>query len=745
MKLNQNARLSMLRKIGSLLLTGSMLISSFAVLSSCKDSSTDSPPADTTTAIDPSSEDYVAPIEHFVAYDDGIYSLISPNGNLQINLYTAGSMIYGVTGLNDKGETVEWVRPSSMGVQLDNANYYLSGYTVIDATFNHINRSFPLMGNQSTVKDHCFEAVLTLQRPDGYTYYLDARAYNNGVAFRYRMPAEEGVSSRILTAEYTTYNLRTDVTQSWYGEDNQDYEPVIEMHSPADKSGHIICAPLTAVVGNRRGYISIMEGALTDSYSGVNLIAKGDYSYGTTLYTRQTTGTRGDMISGWRLINVADDLNGLVNNYNIYSVNEPADEALYADTSWIEPGRSAWSWNVDYQGPKYEQMLEYTRMAAELGYEYNIIDEGWYSWSDYENKLADIGALGDELGVKQILWLGVTRGTDRADAVPNEARVDAIFELMERTHLDGIKMDFWWSEVNTYSTELQKYTLTSAAEHKFVVNYHGCNKNTGLNVTFPNEVTREAVRGQENVGNSNNTNYETQASWLNAQLYTRFLAGHADWTPASHTAMQIASIICIDSPFMTISSDPKLVLQSPAVEFIKSIPSVWDKTVVLSDSVLGSYSVYAKQKDGVWFVGGISSLNVSKAKVDLSEFITDGGTYTAEIWTGGKDNLTSKTITVTKNDIIEIGALQSSEGFAIRLSKLNLSQYGGKINGAITVTASDGATVKYTTDGSDPRTSDTAVEAKGSITLNESCRLKVAITDGDGKGTMMSYRFNKMD
>jgi hypothetical protein len=64
--------------------------------------------------------------------------------------------------------------------------------------------------------------------------------------------------------------------------------------------------------------------------------------------------------------------------------------------------------------------------------------------------------------------------------------------------------------------------------------------------------------------------------------------------------------------------------------------------------------------------------------------------------------------------------------------------------GAIAVTAPDGATVKYTVDGTNPLTSSTAVVTNGTITLTESCRLQVAITDGDGKGTLLSYQFNKI-
>ncbi|MBQ8289121.1 MAG: glycoside hydrolase family 97 catalytic domain-containing protein [Clostridia bacterium] len=307
----------------------------------------------------------------------------------------------------------------------------------------------------------------------------------------------------------------------------------------------------------------------------------------------------------------------------------------------------------------------------------------------------------------------------------------------------GAKVDFWWSDANTNTTALQKYILEEAAKLQYIIDFHGCNKNTGFNVTYPNELSREGVRGLENIGSSNTTNYSTYAAWLNAQLYTRFLCGHADWTPGTYNAMELASLICIDSPLMVVASDPAHILASPAVEFIKSIPTVWDKTVVLSDSKIGKYSVYAKENNGTWFVGGIASSTVNGAKVDLAEFLPDGS-YTAEVWVDGASGMEKTIVTVTNGDVINIGNLTSGKGFAIRISKLSLSQYGGMV-GTITVTAPAGATVKYTVDGSDPMTSTTVVACDGSITLTESCRLQVAITDGDGKGTLLSYQFNEID
>lgn len=667
------------------------------------------------------------------------YTLYSPDGSLAFKVNTDGQFTYSVTKTVD-GVATEWVRPSTMGMAVSNKTLYKNA-EVLGVQVNEVKATIPFYGNQSVIEGHCIEAVFSLDSADvsASEYKLEIRAYNDGVAFRYTFP---GTGASRNLEELTTYALRTDISECWYGVNNQDYEADITAHKPTENSGDKITGPLTAVVNRNKGYMALMEGALTNNYPGVNYKADGDSTYSTCYYTVPTVGG-GNMTTGWRLINIADDLNGLVNNYNIYTVNELPGELYENYADWLEPGRSAWSWCNTHAAPNPEMMREYTLGAALLGYEYNIIDDGWPDWANYKEELAELGAMGDALNVKQILWGAMNMGTLGYNKLPDIAAVDRYFKLLEDTGMYGAKVDFWWSEANLNTTIIQKYILEEAAKRQMVIDFHGCNKNTGLNVTYPNELSREAIKGMENIGSGNSDRYDVYASWLNIQLYTRYLCGHADWTPATYTAMELGSLICIDSPMMAIASDPADILASPACEFIKSIPCVWDRTVVLSDSKIGSYSAYAKEKDGVWFVGGMSS-TTKNASVDLSEFLTeDDGSYVAEVWYDTSKGMESKTMTVTAADTIEIGKLTAGKGFAIRLSKLSMSRYGGEI-GTVAVTAPEGATVKYTVDGSDPMTSSTAVVCSGTIAVTASCRLRVAITDGEGKGTALSYKFNEI-
>lgn len=696
--------------------------------------------------------------EHLVAAEGG-YLIYSPDKTVVMTLGAGDSLFYSVSRAEADG-VKEWIKPSFLGVTVGSTAYG-SGATVKSSTVEYIKEDRALMGNQDKVKVRCIESIFTLEK-DGAEFKLEVRAYNDGVAFRYILPAA-GNTTKL--SEQTSYNLRSDVTECWYsvytGElGSRDYETAPKAHDPGEKQTKPVYAPMTAIIGDNQGYISIMEGDINTTYPGTTLSADGNGSFGTSFMANPVFPKDVEMITPWRLINIADDLNGIVNNYNIYSLSDLPDETVYADTSWIQGGRSTWSWvcegflkdnpyrpgEVMWAGaPTEDLMMQYIDIAAKLGFEYNIIDDGWPSWENYKSELKTLGKLGESNNVRQILWGGITLGSDGYNKMPTEEKVDEFFKLLKDTHIYGGKIDFWWSEARSATTALQRYILEEAARENLVINFHGCNKNTGLNARYPNELTREGVRGIEQFGMSEWANNAEYARWLNAQLYTRYLCGHADWTPATYSAMQIASLICIDSPLMVVSTHPDDILSSPAVEFIKSIPTTWDQTVVLSDSKIGRYSAYAKEKDGVWFVGGISSSLRRGVKVDLSEFLPNDGTYTAEIWTGNTGELKKQVITVSSRDEIELGGVGTGYGYAIRLTKLELSQYGGEIKGDITVKAPAFATVKYTTDGTDPLVSDTAVKCKNNtISLDKSCRLTVAIVSGSGKGTKISYQFNKI-
>jgi alpha-glucosidase len=158
-----------------------------------------------------------------------------------------------------------------------------------------------------------------------------------------------------------------------------------------------------------------------------------------------------------------------------------------------------------------------------------------------------------------------------------------------------------------------------------MVNFHGANKPTGLERTWPNEMVREAVRGMESSKLAARARHDTTLP------FTRFLAGHADYTPVHFGARrgdttwahQIATAAVFTAPLLTYAAHPKAILENPAVEMIKSIPAVWDETIVLPVSEIGEVAAFARRNGDTWFLAVVNGPTAKQLKIPLS-FLADG-------------------------------------------------------------------------------------------------------------------------
>ena len=153
-----------------------------------------------------------------------------------------------------------------------------------------------------------------------------------------------------------------------------------------------------------------------------------------------------------------------------------------------------------------------------------------------------------------------------------------------------------------------------------MVEFHGANKPAGESRTWPNELSREAIRGLEY------RSMTTRAQHNTTLPFTRFLAGHADYTPMhfgerrkeTSWAHQIASAIIFTSPLMIYGAHPKSILENPAADLIKSIPSVWDETVVLPVSEIGEIAGFARRRAHDWYVGIMNGPNARTVTLELN-------------------------------------------------------------------------------------------------------------------------------
>ena len=68
---------------------------------------------------------------------------------------------------------------------------------------------------------------------------------------------------------------------------------------------------------------------------------------------------------------------------------------------------------------------------------------------------------------------------------------------------------------------------------------------------------------------------------------------------------------------MIYGAHPRHILDNPAAEVIKAIPSVWDETIVPAPSEIGELAVFARRSGEVWFLGVINGLTGRTIRVPV--------------------------------------------------------------------------------------------------------------------------------
>ncbi len=263
---------------------------------------------------------------------------------------------------------------------------------------------------------------------------------------------------------------------------------------------------------------------------------------------------------------------------------QPRTPCQLKDISWIRPGMMAWDhwWTGDVKMDT-ATIKEYIQLAADMGWPYQLIDWQWYG--PFNKPDADITKVNPavdmdevrrfakEKGVRLWLWLYWT------DADRNNAYQKA-FELYEQWGIAGVKIDFMNRDDQDMVNWYEKLTR-AAAEHHLMIIFHGAFKPTGMIRTFPNQVTREGILGNEYNRWSTRVTPEHKLTLP----FTRFLAGPADFTPGGFLNRQpgqfkvdaqaaqvqgtrcaeLALFVVYDSPVCCVCDHPSHYRDQPGV------------------------------------------------------------------------------------------------------------------------------------------------------------------------------------
>ncbi|MCX6215785.1 glycoside hydrolase family 97 protein [Spirosoma sp.] len=516
----------------------------------------------------------------------------------------------------------------------------------------------PVYGERSLIRDHYNQLEIQLQKEDSpdYDLHLRFRAYNEGVAFQYFFPEHpKGLYYRVV-AENSEFTLPAD-TKAWYTAWAQGaYQALPLDGGPSHRWPETAERPLTLSLPNGL-YASLAEAGLTDyAMTKFRLSTDKPNTLVTAMY--ESADLMSDVGTPWRVVMVAERPGKLLENNDILlNLNPPA---TVTNTDWIKPGKLMRVLTLTTEGA-----LSCIDFAAAHNLQYILFDWKWYGPAFTFN--SDARQVVAPIDMPKVIAYGNTKNVGVILYVNLQAlykQMDEIFPLYKKWGVKGVKFGFVEVGSHRWMTWLTE-AKRKALENNLMVNIHDEYRPTGTSRTYPNVMTQEGIRGNEEF---------PDATHNTILPFTRYLAGAGDYTICYYDkrlknthAHQLAMNVISYSPLQSVFwyDKPAQYGGEPEIEFFDKVPTVWDDTKVIHDAI-GEYVTIARRSGTDWFVGTITNNEGRLVKLPLN-FLSSGKTYMAHIYS---DDLTIPTKTQVRVTTKKVKAGQSLE--------MNLLPRGGQ-------------------------------------------------------------------
>ena len=563
----------------------------------------------------------------------------SPDNSVGLSVYTVnGQLKYEVTY---KGKPV--ILESSLGIDGWKENMEIERIDSVS-----VNQDWhPIYGERSVVND-CYKGyTYTLKRKGhGDRLALIVRIYNSGVGFRYKYL--HGSYLRI-TEEFTTYTVPEN-TYCWFAPFAQaEHKRMLVKDWPGEAE-----RPLTLQLGNGL-YASLAEAEMVD-YSRTKFVVRKGESNVIRCKMYDAVEDIAPFETPWRVVMVAESPKDLINNNDlILNLNKPCQ---IEDTSWIKPGRIIRTVSLTTDGAK--KVVDF---AVKRGLNYIHFDSGWYGSEiskESDPRKSDVDPQRcpvNDLDMPEVVRYAKSKGVGVWVYVNQRALsayLDEILPLYESWGIAGIKFGFVHVGSFRWTTWLHD-AVKKCAKHHLMVDIHDEYRPTGFSRTYPNLLTQEGVRGNEEFPDGvNNTTLP----------FTRFLCGAADATvcyyhrkelkPGLEKGLNARSLLNTACHQMALSvinysplqflywyDTPEDVKDEPELFFFDNLPTTWDDSKTL-DGAIGEYITMARRKDNVWYVGCLTNNDARKLNVSL-DFLEEGKKYELTMFTDGGEKVKTRT------------------------------------------------------------------------------------------------------
>ena len=507
------------------------------------------------------------------------------------------------------------------------------------------------------------------------TFHVD----NDNVAFRYMVyrqkePRRDERAACLVTDESTSYVLPQGTTtflcpqmtpQTGFARTAPSYETYYEYDGEMGKNGHgrgftfpalFKVKASTPNVANKKTnqqsnaesqiWVMLCETDVAGNYCGSRLECK-DNCYKVTYPEMTEFGGVGNVEPGlmlpgytpWRTITVGRTMAPIAETTIMWDLVKP----MYEASQTYEYGKSTWSWVIRMDAScNFEEQKEYIDLAADLGWQYVLIDAWWDANIGYE-RMEQLSKYAATKGIGLFLWYNSNGYWNDAPQGPRgkmHRMIDRRREMawLQKAGIKGLKIDFIGSD-KQQTMQMYEDMLVDANEFGLMLIFHGCTIPRGWERMFPNFVACEAARVSENLAFGQYDNdMEAVAGTILPIL--RNSVGNMDFGGSTlnkhyskdnqHGTLRkttdvyaLATAVLFQTPVQNFALTPNNLTDAPAwaVDFMKQVPTLWQDMRYV-EGYPGKYLVMARQdNEGHWYLAGINGTREPmKVKLDLSLF-----------------------------------------------------------------------------------------------------------------------------
>ncbi len=584
----------------------------------------------------------------------------SPDGKLVVTVSDSdGTPSYSVQYNGN-----DYLVDSPLGLVTDLGDYS-KDLTLKATKINQVSDSYSLPNLKfSNIEYNANQGVFTFADARGRDIYdVVFNVSNNDIAFKYVM-AKQNKLCCVIYEEKTGFRFVDGTTtflcpqmrpKTGFARTAPSYETGYTLDAPmGDNAGGLGYTFPCLFKNQDKGWVLLCETGVSSAYCGSRLAGGNGSLYTIAFPLADEFNGIGSVTPGinvpgetpWRTITVGETLEPIVETTVMWDVVEP----LYEPSKEYVYGKSVWSWIIRMDAScNFDEQKEYIDFAAEIGYEYILIDALWDSNIGYE-KMEELVKYADSKGVGVFLWYNSNGYWNDAPQGPRNKLHTSIarhkeMKWLKKVGVKGMKIDFIGSD-KQQTMQLYEDILYDANEYGLMVVFHGCTLPRGWERMYPNFASSEAVLASENLsfgqGACDNESFNATIhpfirnavagmEFGGSALNKRYSKGNDRGTyRRTSDVYALATAVLFQSPIQNFAIAPNNLTDAPAwaMDFMKEVPTTWDDLVFI-DGYPGKYVILARKSAGKWYVTGINAQKET-LKIKTTLPMLESGSYVTQ-------------------------------------------------------------------------------------------------------------------